>query len=99
MFLCKIKRSVGALNEAIRATFGEILRTGEEGPERESLLDAVRVVGRSQVLEAVRCLVEQRGRLGALTEGGLYSLPEEEILSRWNGAVAERIEETCAGID
>ena len=84
------------LDEAIRETFRALLRTETKDAEKEALLDAIRIVGRAEVLNAVHLLVEQRDRFSRLTGEGLYSGTDQEILARWHGEFARWIAETCA---
>ena len=80
------------LKESIRAAFIRLLQEDTETPAHAALVETVRLLGKPAMLELVTRVVEERETWERWHgDGGLYTLPDEEILSRWDSAIDDYV--------
>ncbi len=81
------------LQECVHEVFHGILKKGEHPDLKAALFDLLRTKGKSRVIHLLHQLVYKREMMDAFTgQGGIYNLPDEEILRRWEQAIAQRVE-------
>ena len=76
------------LQETMNETFSSLIRDEPGSPLRESFVEAVRRLGKAGVVRTVARLVEKREMLERLAgEGGLYRMPDGDILAFWKTGI------------
>lgn len=79
------------LQECIHEVFYGVLKKNENPSLKLALVEVLRTKGKPAVVHLLHQLVHKREMMDALTgQGGIYNLPDEEILHRWHNAIAER---------
>ena len=81
------------LQEAVKESFQASLRGDRTRARSAALADAVAKLGKQRVLACITTMVEKRETVRRLTgAGGLYSRPDEEILSVWQEELDARLQ-------